>query len=1305
MRVLTVVLLLLVPLAAAAQNTRLEALLENQLSSDDRTVEIDGFAGALTAQATMDAMRFSDREGVWLELTDIVLDWNRGALFRGRLEVTQLTAARIAFERSPISEGPDLPSSESSGFRIPDLPVTIQIDRLAVDQISLGPAVLGEPLTAKAELSAVLRDGGLDLTLLAERTDAKAGTANIALAFSPEDETLSINVDVSEPPEGVVARALALPGLPSVELQVSGDGPLDAFAAELQLATDGQERLGGQATLVAIEGGRTFDLAIAGDIRPLLETDSRAFFGDETRLTARGQTGDAGDLILEELRLEADDLRLEGRASLDADRAPVLISLSGELGAGERTTLPGTEVSLAGADLTVEFDAATSEEWRAVIEAGEVVAAGFQVGALELDGVGILDPSASIPFAGRITALADGLSTPEDPALQAALGSRAEIAFDLSGEEGGVIRIADLAVATANLQATGNATATPVDGRVSLQADISASAPDLSPFSSLTGLDLTGLLEADVSADADLPGGAISLDLAGRSDGLSLGVQALEPLLNPESELSLAVQRDESGTRIEDFTLENSELTAEVSGDLNSEEGGLAINARLRELGLFTDAVAGPVSLDVVLEDAQGERAIEGQIETDFGFATSLQGALAGEAPSLQLLGSLREVERFVPQLNGAAQFDASLDLAPEFPMLQAALNANPGVRLLVNGPVSGPDQGFDIEALIDDLAAFGAPLPGPAGVTAKVSDLSNGPLIAAEATATPGITAQLSGRATGPDAELSVVASVADAGFLAPQLPGRIDLNATLTDPIEERLISARLESAVGLTAAVTGALSEESDTLDIDARLNSLNRFVPGLSGGANVTARVVNLLGTPAIEGQLTTDSGARADVNATFGLPNGAVQVAAGGSVPLSAVSDLLGDRSIQGDATFDLALRGQPVLSGLTGSLTTTDARLFDPTLGLTMSPISTNVSLSGGRATINGQAAIEGTPIRFNGGAGLAAPFPLEVSISTVRLPVNYTDILGSEVTADLSVTGSLQTQIAVAGAVRVEDVEIRIPDTGLGGATDIPPIRHEGAPSDVRQTLDRAGISLTGVEPGAGGGPLIPLDISVSTTTPIFVRGRGLDAGFSGDIRLTGTASAPVPIGRFGLTRGRLDFLGRRLDLDNESQITFAGSLLPSLDITSTAEVDDVTARIGLAGPVDSPELTLSSTPELPEDEILARVLFGRGIETLSAFQVGRLVNSLRKLSGEAGPGILEGTRAGLGVDDVDLRTDEATGETALAIGQTIDDGIYSEVEVESGGKTTIQLNLDLTDSTTLRGSASSDGETGVGVFWERDY
>ncbi|MEM9854223.1 MAG: translocation/assembly module TamB domain-containing protein, partial [Pseudomonadota bacterium] len=420
--------------------------------------------------------------------------------------------------------------------------------------------------------------------------------------------------------------------------------------------------------------------------------------------------------------------------------------------------------------------------------------------------------------------------------------------------------------------------------------------------------------------------------------------------------------------------------------------------------------------------------------------------------------------------------------------------------------------------------------------------------------------------------------------------------------------------------------------------------------------------------------------------------------------LSIAEAFIADAALEGTADFNLALAGAPSLRNLTGQITTRDARLFSAKAGLTLSPISADIALAGGRADVRGTALLEGTPIDIAGRAALEAPFPLDIGLRAVRLPVRYADILQNETSFDLALRGDA-ARLALSGDIRIEDTEIRIPDTGLGGAPDIPPIRHEGAPVGVRQTLSRAGLSLTGQDAGqAGAGPLIPLDLTLTALTPVFVRGRGIDAGFDGSVRIIGTAAAPVPVGQLDLTRGRLDFLGRRLDL-NEGRITVAGALIPRIEIIAQTVVEDVTAEIALNGPVDEPELSLSSSPELPEDEILARILFGRGIETLSAFQLARLVNSVRKLSGTGGAGALEAARGRLGVDDLDLRENAETGETELAIGQTLNEGVYSEIEVGSGGTTTLNLNFDLSDTTTLRGSASSDGETGLGIFWERDY
>ncbi|MEM1374468.1 MAG: translocation/assembly module TamB domain-containing protein [Pseudomonadota bacterium] len=1424
MRHLLVFVLLLAPLAAHAQNARLEALLEGQLSNEERIVEIDGFAGALSSEATMEALRISDRDGVWIELTDLALDWNRSALLRGRLEVEELSAAFVRVIRPPLpSETVDVPEAEASGFRIPDLPVTIQIDRLAVDRISLAEPVLGEAVEATAELSALLEDGALQVALDAARVDDKPGRAVIDLGFSPETELLRIGLDVSEPPEGIVARALSLPGLPSLTLVVAGEGQLDDFSADIRLATDGVERLGGDVTLTAVTEGRAFTVDLAGDIRPLLEPGSRAFFGDDTRLQARGVNGEGGALTLESLDLTSEALRLSGTAALAAGGAPERFALEGEIGRGERSAIPGTDVTLTGATLDLDFDAAQSDAWTFDVTAREVAASGFAADRLDLDGTGVLIPDSDTPFEGRVTAAVDGLATPGDPALQQALGGAITLATDVIAQAGGAFALENLELEAQNLTATGRADITPTDGRVALVAEIAASAPDLAPFSAISGQSLAGAVSADVTAEAELPGGAIVVSLTGVSEGIDLGIEPLEPLLTPRSDLAIALRRDETGTSIEDFRLDNPEITARVAGSLSSSDGGLDVTARLREIALFTDLVEGPVELDVSLADVQGDRRLSGQVVTQFGLDAEVSGTLAGQGAAVRFEGSLAEVERFVAQLEGTAALTARLDLA-DIPTLDADFIAEPGIRANVQGPLSGPDQGFDIGAEIENLAAFAEPLPGPATLSARVTDLANGPLIDAtlmatpgieariegrptgdqeglditatvadlapfvpqlagparvEArlddivegllvdavlTATPGIAAQVDGRATGPDEGFDVTATIADLGVFLPQLAGParvsariddltdgllIDADLTATPGLSAQIagratgpeegfditatardlgfvapllsgparISARIDelqgalevgadisASPGLTARIDGTPLGEASRLTFTARAASLAQFVDGLSGGATVSGEARDLTNRPNFDVTLRTDQGARAEVSGTAGLPGGAVDIAANGTAPLALAQGFIGERGLSGQLGFDVRLNGQPALQALTGTATIRDGRLFDPANAITLAPITADVGLSGGQARIDASAGLEGTPIEIAGTAGLAQPFPIDIIINANRLPVRYADILENRTSLALALRGSAR-RLAISGNIDIADTEIRIPDTGLGGAPDIPPIRHVGAPSDVRQTLDRAGLDLSGIAEEAGtGGPVIPLDIILTATTPVFVRGRGLDAGFTGGVRVTGNARSPVPVGQLDLTRGRLDFLGRRLDL-SEGSITVAGSLIPRINIVSRTVVEDITAEIALAGRVTEPELILSSFPELPEDEILARILFGRGIETLSAFQVARLVNSVRKLSGRAGDGVLETTRNALGVDDFDLRTDAETGEAELAVGARLNDNLYSEVEVGAGGSTTINLNLDLTNNTRLQGSASSDGETGIGIFWERDY
>jgi Uncharacterized protein conserved in bacteria len=123
-----------------------------------------------------------------------------------------------------------------------------------------------------------------------------------------------------------------------------------------------------------------------------------------------------------------------------------------------------------------------------------------------------------------------------------------------------------------------------------------------------------------------------------------------------------------------------------------------------------------------------------------------------------------------------------------------------------------------------------------------------------------------------------------------------------------------------------------------------------------------------------------------------------------------------------------------------------------------------------------------------------------------------------------------------------------------------------------------------------------------------------------------------------------------------------------------------------------------------LPEDEVLARMLFGRNIAEITPLQAVQLASAVATLAGRGGGGFVGGIREQLGVDELDVTTD-ADGNAAVRVGTYIGENIYTDVEVNSQGQTVINLNLDLTDNLTAKGTVASDGETSLGLFFERDY
>jgi translocation and assembly module TamB len=270
----------------------------------------------------------------------------------------------------------------------------------------------------------------------------------------------------------------------------------------------------------------------------------------------------------------------------------------------------------------------------------------------------------------------------------------------------------------------------------------------------------------------------------------------------------------------------------------------------------------------------------------------------------------------------------------------------------------------------------------------------------------------------------------------------------------------------------------------------------------------------------------------------------------------------------------------------------------------------------------------------------------------------------------------------------------------------DIPRINHIGATRPVLSTRRKAGLNgaSAGTDPAAqASGPGFGLDIQVNAPRRIFVRGRGLDAELGGNLKVTGTTNRVISTGAFELIRGRLDILGKRFNLV-EGSIFFLGDLIPYIRFVSSTDTKMGEARVIVDGPADDPKVSFESTPDAPQDEVLAQLLFDRNLSDISAFQALQLAGAVATLAGRGGGGVISNLRDGFGLDDFDVTTN-SNGATAVRAGKYISENIYTDITAASDGTGEVSLNLDLTPNLKAKGTLGSDGNSGLGIFFEKDY
>ena len=1269
-------------------------------------VRLAGLAGSFPSAPELEQLQLVDSRGTWLTADHISLRWSPLEFLAWRVSGENLQVERLDMERAPVSDTPN----DNSKPHIPDIDVR---------HVSIGTLELGEQLThVRAKLAV---RGSVHLISLenaiahvtARRTDGAGGDYEITLRF--DTKRMDAHLKLEEPADGALENLLHCPGLGALRVTGSLAGPRNAEALQLDIEAGAMRaQVQGSLDIAARSANLAYSLnAPAMSPRPGLSWQKVALRGHwQGTVTSPHADG----------QLDIDQLQSPGGISLDKLNA-TLNADGGNLGVeamADGLVIPGPQPKLladspirVGASLRLK-DADRPLKLSAnhrlfSLQADAVTAGDFNTTFdLQLRDVGPL--AAFAHQSARGTGEIKGTLKKSSAELRTDVDATTQLASDAT-------LMGKLLGGTSRLQLAGAITDRRIDieqlslnGRV-LSAQMSGSAErgttgDAAALQTLTARYALSLGNVGVL----VPGVAGTLKANGSLDG---------PVNSFAAQLQLT-----SNLSIQGSPLETIQASIKAGG-LPSE-----MSATLLAQGRFDGA---PVQVDAAVQRAAG--------------GTFRVIVHRGDWKSAHVEADLTTAANFTPQ-NGSASLrvDHLVDLQGLLgTKIDGAVHGN-----LALHPVERRTQ-LQLQLDADNIAT--ADLSGNAHLTATgtFNDLSL--KLSAQSPDLKGEPASVYATAHLDTDRRVLGLEHADAHYHGQVLQLLAPAQLSFADGLAINQLKLGLQHAV---IAVEGRLSP---AFDLRASVRQVgpalvNAFVPDtlaegkleadveLKGSHSAPAGLVTVKAADVRFGNAAARDLHALDLQATARLDGSTAQLDAKLSAGENSQLALAGSTPLGGGGALNLKLNGRldaglanPVLEArgeraagilsidttvtgqldapvIAGTIDLADGDVRDYAQGVHLSGITAHAIGSQGTIKIESLSA-HAAPgdLSITGTLGLLQPkMPIELQLTAHNAQPFASDILTSNLSADLKVKGTLRERIDVSGTVNLNRTVIGIPNS-------LPP---DIAVLDVRRP---------GQKPPAEGKVIVALDVELHSPRELLVQGRGLNAELGGDVHLGGTTDSLHADGGFELVRGTFSLASSQLTFKS-GKVSFNGSGLkhkidPTLDFTAETATSDATTTLHITGYADAPQFDLSSSPPLPQDEILARLLFGESAAQLTVLQVAEIGAALASLSGVggSGPNPLVKVQKALGLDRLSVGGGTSTGVAGQTSGAAIEAGRYVSNRVFVGAKQSttgfsqVEVDVDLSKHLKLQtrlgnGTATTQGTTpdndpgsSIGLLYQFEY
>lgn len=1267
---------------------RLAGIASSLASSDGLSVRIDKIEGFVPSDMRISRIEASDKNGTFAIVSGAHLAWSPLALLSGEVSVSSVGAKAVSVLRSP-----ELPPSEdkSGGGSLPA--IRIVVDELSLPRIELGEALLGAPAELSLSGAAALREPsqGMSANLDLRRLDAD-GTVSARFSYVPTTDVLDVDVTAREGEGGLVARALKLDGFPAVDLRIAGKAPLDAFRADIEAAIAQRSVVSGVITANKVDGQHDVVGDLRADIAHLLPADFAPLAAGISDLKADLRVADDFSTAIRALtmRTAAAGLSVAG----DVSAAQNKVRLGGKLKVADpsvfSTLAPQVSWTDLGADIRVEGELARPS-LRLSLAADDLVAAGRTFGRLDMTA------DASVGEAGALSAKLDGQSRENG---QDVFVLRGDVARDADG--GFSARDLVLSAFGANARVNGRVDAQAADLTAVLTADLAAldqrlegKAEGQARFSG--SLEKLGVRANVHVADGKAMGETIqnlALELVARD---LTGLVAVDADLSgfvagrPVEGKAVMTTPDHANRQLDDLTVTVG--TAQIRGKAHMPSGlpvsgTMHVNAPdLSELSAFAlKKLGGRLNADIVLSDENGVQAVAIKAEADDLAADDTQVKKA--RASMRLLDPAK-----LADISGTAEVSG----------IKAGSNVVEKANLTAQNAPGGTDirltakaQGADISAAallqaqqndrVVTLNALNIVKQGTRIALREPSEIrldDNGVSLAGLNLTTGSGRVGIRGRA-GSQLDLDI-----DIAALPLSL-------ASLADP------SLVLGGTLSGQAKVAGSAQapEGSYKLQI-ARLSETALARSGI-GPLDITAQGQLAQGRAGVDVSVSGPSLSGVSLRGSVPVAAGMMDLAAKGTVGLGLANPMLAASGarLAGSAVIDAKIGGTFAAPLVGGTVRIENGKFDDTANGIAIEGITALVRGDGKSVRLSNLNARtrDGGTIDGDGSVAIdpARGFPGAVSINFTNATLVQNEFMRFVSNGRFTLEGALATSPRIAGRMDVRTLDFIIPERMPGGvdALDVRHVNAKGRPGKkAKGQPGKAGTSAFNAE----------LDLVVSAPNNVFVRGMGMESELGGELRISGTSRDPRPFGGFEMRRGRFDVMGKRLDFA-QGRVNFSGTLDPSLDFVAQTVANDITAKILVGGTASAPEISFASSPSLPQDEVIARMMFGRSSAQLTAGQALQVAQTIMQFSG-GGPGVMDNIRQSLGVDSLDIGTGEGGKGGQIGIGKRLNDRIYFGVKQgTTPDSTKATIDIDITRNIRVQGAANPQGgsEVGIGAQWD---